>query len=143
MSELWLYHRRYHEQWDNVYFTIPAAQQKWGEQLKRYLSQSNHCVLIAENVQGKVVGYIHGSFHPWPMSPFQHYGSLNTISVAEDAQGQGIGKKLVKKLLEWFKTHQIQYISLHVDHRNQIALKLYQDIGFRPYQQRLMLNLVI
>ena len=143
LSELWLYHRQYHEQWDNVYAMTPSAQQQWGEQLKKYLKQFNHCVLIAENMLGKVVGYVHGSFHPWPVSPFQHYGSLNTISVAEKAQGQGIGKKLVKTLLKWFEKNQIQYISLHVDYRNQIALKLYHDIGFRPYQQRLMLNLEI
>ncbi|MFX0065846.1 MAG: GNAT family N-acetyltransferase [Candidatus Hermodarchaeota archaeon] len=143
LSKLWLYQRQYHEQWDNVYAMIPSAQQKWEEQLKEYLSQSNHRVLIAENMLGEIVGYVHGSFHPWPMSPFQHYGSLNTISVTEEAQDQGIGKKLVKTLLEWFETHQIQYISLHVDYRNQIALKLYHNIGFRSYQQRLMLNLAI
>ncbi|MFX1250326.1 MAG: GNAT family N-acetyltransferase [Promethearchaeota archaeon] len=143
LSELWLYQRHYHEQWDNVYAMTASAQQKWGEQLKKNLNQPNHHVLIAENRLGKVRGYVHGSFHLWPMSPFQHYGSLNTISVAEEAQGQGIGKKLVKTLLQWFERHQIQYISLHVDYRNKIALKLYHDMGFRPYQQRLILNLHI
>ncbi|MFX1537306.1 MAG: GNAT family N-acetyltransferase [Promethearchaeota archaeon] len=93
LSNLWLYQRRHHEYWDNIYAMTPSAQQKWGEQLKNYLSQSNHRVLIAEDMLGKVVGYVHGSFHPWSMSPFQHYGSLNTISVAEEAQGQGVGKK--------------------------------------------------
>ncbi|MFX0061673.1 MAG: GNAT family N-acetyltransferase [Candidatus Hermodarchaeota archaeon] len=141
LGELWLYQRCFHEQWDEIYVAIPMAQQMWQEQLKSYLNQSNHCVFVAKNVLEKIVGYVHGSFHPWPVSPFQFYGSLNTIAVAEESQGQGIGKKLIRKLLEWFKEHQIKYISLHVDYRNQNALKMYQDLGFHPYQQRLMLDL--
>ncbi|MFX1255941.1 MAG: GNAT family N-acetyltransferase [Promethearchaeota archaeon] len=141
LSELWIYHRQHHEQWDDLYTTISSAQQKWKEQLELYLNQSNHCVLVAEDLLGNILGYVHGSFHPWPTSPFQVYGSLNSITVLEDVQGKGIGKNLIKKLLEWFKIHQIQNISLHVDFRNEIALNLYQKVGFRPYQHRLMLRL--
>ena len=89
-----------------------------------------------------IVGYVHGSYHPWPISPFQCYGSLNTIAVAEEAQGQGIGKNLIRCLLGWFQMQKVQHISLFVDFRNQIALQLYQDMGFRSYQHRLMLTLV-
>lgn len=144
LGELWLYQRRFHEQWDEIYVAIPMAHQKWQEQLKSYLNQFNHCILVAEDassVNQQIVGYVHGSFHPWPVSPYQFYGSLNTIAVAQDSQNQGIGKKLVRKLFEWFKEHQIQHVSLHVDYRNQKALRLYRSLGFRSYQQRLMLDL--
>lgn len=141
LGDLWLYHRSYHKQWDILYAINPSAQKEWEKQLKTYLNHSNHCILVAEDVTGKVVGYIHGSFHTWPLSPFQYYGSLNTITVAKEAQGQGIGKQLVINLLSWFKEQQIDHISLHVDYRNRIALQLYQDVGFRPYQHRLMLDL--
>ncbi|MFX1532777.1 MAG: GNAT family N-acetyltransferase [Promethearchaeota archaeon] len=141
LGDLWFYHRGHHKQWDNLYAITPSAQKEWEKQLKGYLNQSNHCVLVAEEISGKAVGYVHGSFHAWPLSPFQYYGSLNTITVAKEAQGQGIGKQLVKDLLRWFKEQQIDHISLHVDYRNRVALQLYQDVGFRPYQHRLMLDL--
>ncbi|MFX1253508.1 MAG: GNAT family N-acetyltransferase [Promethearchaeota archaeon] len=141
LGELWIYHRHYHEQWDNRYATIPSAQKKWEEQIELYLNHLNHCILVAEDKLGKIIGYVHGSFHSWPNSPFQNYGSLNSITVAEEVQGQGIGKNLIQSLLNWFKKHQIQHISLHVDYRNQNALKLYYKTGFRAYQHRLMLNL--
>ncbi|MFX1255599.1 MAG: GNAT family N-acetyltransferase [Promethearchaeota archaeon] len=143
LGVLWFYQRSYHEQWDELYASIPSAQHDWKKVVESYFDQPNHCILIAEDTDGKIVGYIHGSFHPWPMSPYQQYGSLNTIAVIPEAQGQGIGKKLVRALLKWFKNQNIQHISIHVDFRNRIALKLYQDVGFRPYQQRLMLNLAI
>ncbi|MFX0065127.1 MAG: GNAT family N-acetyltransferase [Candidatus Hermodarchaeota archaeon] len=141
LGVLWFYQRCYHEQWDELYASVPSAQHDWKKLIESFLDQPNHCIFIAEDIDGKIVGYIHGSFHSWPMSPYQQYGSLNTIAVTPEAQGQGIGKRLVRTLLRWFKKQNIRHISIHVDYRNQIALKLYQSVGFRPYQQRLMLNL--
>ncbi|MFX0090459.1 MAG: GNAT family N-acetyltransferase [Candidatus Hodarchaeota archaeon] len=141
LGDLWLGQRQHHQQWDDLYATSPRAQVKWKEQIHSALEQLNHCIFIAEDTQNKVVGYIHGSFYPWPFSPNKYYGSLNTIAIAEEVQGQGIGKKLVHKLLCWFKYQQINFISVHVDHRNWKALNLYQKVGFRAYQHRLMLDL--
>ncbi|MFX1537027.1 MAG: GNAT family N-acetyltransferase [Promethearchaeota archaeon] len=143
LGVLWFYQRCYHELWDELYASVPSAQHDWKKLVESYLDQPNHCILVAEDIDEKIVGYIHGSFHPWPMSPFQQYGSLNTIAVTPGAQGQGIGKRLVRALLKWFKKQDIEHISIHVDYRNRIALKMYKNVGFRPYQQRLMLNLAI
>ncbi|MFX0094288.1 MAG: GNAT family N-acetyltransferase [Candidatus Hodarchaeota archaeon] len=141
LGDLWYHQRCYHEQWDELYETAISGQQKWKEYIISCLSQSNQLVLVAEDDQKKIIGYIHGSFYPWPFSPFEIYGSLNTIAISPEAQGQGTGKKLVQKLLNWFKEQKIQHISVHVDYRNEGALHLYKNTGFRSYQHRLMLNL--
>lgn len=141
LAELWLVHRNYHKQWSELYSYIPTAQSDYVNQLIIWFHEQNHCILLAEDEYGKILGYIHGSCHPWPVSPFEHYGSLNTITVVEEARGRGIGKKLVNKILEWFKEHQIQHVSLHVDYRNDIALNLYRGVGFQHYHHRLILNL--
>ena len=141
LGELWLAHRDYHKQWGELYSYVPTAQLDWINQLIAWLHEQNHCIFLAEDEYGNVLGYIHGSYHPWPLSPFEYYGSLNTIAVLEEARGQGIGKKLVNRILDWFKEHQIQHVSLHVDYRNDIALNLYRGVGFHLYQHRLILNL--
>ncbi|MFX1532908.1 MAG: GNAT family N-acetyltransferase [Promethearchaeota archaeon] len=141
LAELWLVHRDYHKQWSELYSYIPTAQSSWVNQLITWFNEKNHCILLAEDEYGNVLGYIHGSYHPWPVSPFEHYGSLNTITVVEEARGRGIGKKLVIRLLSWFKEHQIQHVSLHVDYHNDIALNLYRSVGFQLYQHRMILNL--
>ncbi|MFX0094860.1 MAG: GNAT family N-acetyltransferase [Candidatus Hodarchaeota archaeon] len=141
LGKLWLYQRQYHEQWDDLYVTNTTAQKTWIEQILVAIEKPNHCILVAEKDLGEVVGYIHGSFYPWPFSPKEYYGSLNTIVIAAEFQGQGIGKKLVQILLQWFRYHHIEHISVHVDYRNQRALKLYQQVGFRAYQHHLMLDI--
>ncbi|MFX1536605.1 MAG: GNAT family N-acetyltransferase [Promethearchaeota archaeon] len=141
LGKLWFAQRTYHQQWDELYASVPKAKHDWVKQFLTWLPQKNHCVLVAEDEYGQIMGYVHGSYHSWPLSPFEYYGSLNTIAVAEEARGCGIGKKLVNKLLKWFKERKIQHISIHVDYRNRIALNLYRSVGFRSYQHRLMLNL--
>ncbi|MFX0092231.1 MAG: GNAT family N-acetyltransferase [Candidatus Hodarchaeota archaeon] len=141
LGALWLYQRNHHKQWDKRYATLASGQEEWKDFIKACLDQSNHCILVAEDWLGRVIGYIHGSFYPWPMSPNEYYGSLNTIAINPEAQGQGIGKKLVQALLDWFREENIQHISVHVDYRNRIALRLYKKLGFQSYQYRLMIDL--
>ncbi|MFX0091457.1 MAG: GNAT family N-acetyltransferase [Candidatus Hodarchaeota archaeon] len=141
LSDLWFYQRCYHEQWDKLYETVASGQQEWQENLKSSLKQPNHIVLVAEAKLGKILGYIHGSFYAWPFSPYEVYGSVNTIAISPEMQGKGLGKKLIQNLLDWFRKQEVQHISVHVDYRNEIALHLYKSAGFRSYQHRLMLSL--
>ena len=92
LGELWSYHRQYHQQWTELYATTSSGKDHWQKQIALALDQPNQCVMVAIDPHGHVVGYIHGSFHAWPNSPIAYYGSLNTLTVAEHAQNEGIGR---------------------------------------------------
>ncbi|MFX0172793.1 MAG: GNAT family N-acetyltransferase [Candidatus Hodarchaeota archaeon] len=141
LRDLWIEQRNYHYELDSLYAYTEESPQKWVEQIENILHSESQRVYVAVNSQGHILGYIHGGIYPWPISPYEYYGSLNTVSVTREAQGQGIGKRLIMKLLDWFKDKGIEQVSLHVDYRNHRALKLYHSLGFRPYQHRLMLSL--
>ncbi|MFX1250628.1 MAG: GNAT family N-acetyltransferase [Promethearchaeota archaeon] len=141
LGQLWLMQRIFHQKWDELYASIPSAKDKWKEGIEKALNIPTEKIFIAEDETGKLLGYVAGGIYPWPISPFQKYGSLNTIAVAENSRRQGIGKRLALELLSWFQREEIQHISIHVDYRNQVALQLYKSLGFREYQKRLMLDL--
>ncbi|MFX0095582.1 MAG: GNAT family N-acetyltransferase [Candidatus Hodarchaeota archaeon] len=140
LTELWLDQREYHCEYDNLYEYTEEAPHLWTEQIRRALFSETQCVYVAV-IEGNIAGYIHGAIYPWPMSPYKYYGSLNTIIISARFRGQGYGRRLVKRLLNWFKEKGIKYVSLHVDYRNQTALKLYHSLGFQNYQERLMATL--
>ncbi|MFX1256059.1 MAG: GNAT family N-acetyltransferase [Promethearchaeota archaeon] len=141
LRDLWIEQRNYHYELDSLYSYREESPQKWSEQIESILHSESQCVYVAVNSQGHILGYIHGGIYPWPISPYEFYGSLNTISVTQEARGQGIGKRLIMRLLDWFKDQGIEQVSLHVDYRNHVALELYYSLGFRHYQHRLMLSL--
>ena len=55
---------------------------------------------------------------------------LDTLAVAEHAQGRGVGTALLKALPDYLKQHGEKMISLSVDLQNPGAKKLYERMGF-------------
>lgn len=138
LGDLWVYQRYHHLQWDKLYRTTASGLEEWKKYIQLCLEQSNHLILVAEDDLEKIVGYIHGSYYPWPFSPYEVYGSLNTLVINPEVKRRGIGKKLAKLLHIWFKKEGIRHISVHVDYHNTAALALYKKMGFRSYQERLI-----
>lgn len=59
-----------------------------------------------------------------------HIAHLGT-SVAEDFQGQGVGKVMMRELCNWAKSNPlIEYLELSVMGDNLIAQNLYKKVGF-------------
>jgi ribosomal protein S18 acetylase RimI-like enzyme len=57
-------------------------------------------------------------------------GKIGLVGVSHKARGQGIGKMLVLKALEWFIAHDAQEVSVVTQGRNVGAQRLYQRCGF-------------
>ena len=54
-----------------------------------------------------------------------------TIAVHEGHQGQGVGKLMLKHLIDWAKaTRSVEKIELHVRATNLQAIALYKNMGF-------------
>jgi len=61
-----------------------------------------------------------------------HKGWIEDVVVDESMRGQGIGKKLMEKLLEEARAKGLDEVLLFsADHR-KAAMHLYEKIGFRP-----------
>ncbi len=54
------------------------------------------------------------------------------LSVARAAWGQGIGRALLARMIDYAKTHGIELINLEVRADNARAIRLYEKFGFRP-----------
>ncbi|WP_088102403.1 GNAT family N-acetyltransferase [Halalkalibacter urbisdiaboli] len=59
----------------------------------------------------------------------EHTGLFRTW-LHPEAQGKGIGKKLMEYTLEWCRIHQLRKLCLTVFSSNQIAKSLYEKYGF-------------
>lgn len=55
------------------------------------------------------------------------------IFVLEKYRGMGIGEKLTKRLLEWFKARGIKWIRVSAYTNNVPAIKFWKKMGFKDY----------
>ena len=102
--------------------------------LKKYIKSDQSLCLIAEQKNeaiGLAVALIKKQKGNWWKSSYKGY--IDFLFVKEENRGQGIGKKLIKESITWFKRKKVSDIRLIVFHNNTEALELYRNMGFQDY----------
>ncbi|WP_306978062.1 GNAT family N-acetyltransferase [Alkalibacillus salilacus] len=99
-------------------------QRDWVEKV---LKNDKETMLVAV-YQGTILGWI--VFFSSNRVRLSHTGSIGMM-VKKDFRSMGVGKLLIKHLLDWAEQHQsIEKVSLGVFLTNQKAIALYKDMGF-------------
>ena len=57
-------------------------------------------------------------------------GSIGLVGVSRQAQGRGVGERLVRRALEWFFEQDVFDVEVVTQGRNSAALRLYRSCGF-------------
>lgn len=89
----------------------------------------NNCLLVAWHDE-EIVGLV--SFDSDLRGRTSHCGSIG-VSVLKKYWGQGIGKALIEKCIEFAKQIPVEIIRLEVHSNNHRAIKLYQKLGFEKF----------
>ena len=93
---------------------------------------------VAEN-QGRLVGFVLGMIVDLVPDVFaqEPCGFLADIYVDPAYRRRGIGRKLVKALLEWFKERGVPYFDWHVATLNTEGLAFWRALGGRELMVRM------
>ncbi|QTC41533.1 GNAT family N-acetyltransferase [Bacillus sp. V3] len=103
----------------------PLKEEK--ERIQSILDNIKETLIVAE-VNGIVVGSI--EFRSQTRKRLSHTGSVS-MSISKNYRGMGIGKSLLKALLDWAEENPlIEKVSLGVFSTNQRAISLYKQMGF-------------
>lgn len=113
------------EHLEHLCFSIPWTR----EQLKSQLPDEQHCFLVAENTEGKLLGYV-GMMH------VLDEGYISNVAVSPEFRRTGIGDALIRKLLACADAEKLSFITLEVRETNKAAIALYRKHGFRPVGRR-------
>ncbi|MFC7686512.1 GNAT family N-acetyltransferase [Ureibacillus sp. GCM10028918] len=92
--------------------------------------QEDNYVVVAENSEGKIIGFATGSKRETNMVP--NSCDLTTIYLLEEYHGQGIGKKLLKHLFIHFKSlgHEKIFVDVLADNKTR---HFYEYYGAKLY----------
>lgn len=132
MLPLWLELMDFHEKLDAVYYKRnKKALQSCKIQIKKNIYGKNSTYLVAEE-DNKIVGYIGGNIEKRPPGmQIQENGFVLGASVTKKYQNKGIGKKLEKELLRWFKTKKIKFVELRSHSKNKKTIIAWQKMGYK------------
>jgi RimJ/RimL family protein N-acetyltransferase len=100
------------------------SQTKWIEDMKR----KDNLLLLAID-EGKIIGDL--MLLRGPKLRNAHTAEF-ALGLQKIYRGQGIGKRLIQTMIEWTKTRpEIEKICLQVISGNDIAIRLYSNMGFK------------
>ena len=89
--------------------------------------KDGHPVFVAES-EGKIVGFSsYGPFRAWAA---YKYTVENSVYVASEQRGKGIGKLLLAPLIQAARENDLHAIIAGIDGSNAASIKLHQSFGF-------------
>ncbi|MBT3298015.1 GNAT family N-acetyltransferase [archaeon] len=116
---------------------VEFANKNLGIRLGKNLRQNNVSFFIAIE-KGEIIAYSGGEIEINPPTHKEKFkGHLFNLYVKPDYRKKGIGKKLILKILHWFKKNKIKEIELYTKADNIKAQSLYKKNGFNDYYLKL------
>lgn len=113
--------------------------------LEEVNKNNGKCYIAVEN--DKAIGLIMGCIFPYDEKDYLDYkcpkkGEIMELIVSKKARGRGIGKVLMNKMEEYFKSLGCEYILLDVFAYNVNAIKFYEKEGYhsRMYKEIKKIN---
>lgn len=138
--ELWKEFWDYHQKMDPKFFVMSEdGPSKFGEYVKGLIKSDDSQVLVALD-QGQMVAYsIAQILKRPPIAKHPEYGFISDLCVKSEYRRKGLGKQILDKILEWFKSRRIDRIELTVVAKNQIASSFWKKQGFEIFLHRMFL----
>ena len=111
-----------------------------GSRLAKNLKQDNCAFFVADD-NGELVGYAGATIEKnnaeWRASKKGH---LFNLYVRPGFRRKGIGKRLAKVALDWFKEKKVTDLMILVYSEKKLAYDIYRGLGFRDYIVTLVKN---
>lgn len=86
-------------------------------------------VLVAENEEGRVVGW--SSLSPYQPRYGYRFTAEDSVYVASDWRGRGIGKLLLRALIDEARAAGLHSLIAKIDNQNAASIRLHASCGFK------------
>ncbi|HXG46133.1 MAG TPA: GNAT family N-acetyltransferase [Methylomirabilota bacterium] len=95
--------------------------------------QGGYPVFVAEEETGRIVGW--SALNPYHSRPGYRFTAENSVYIAADRRGQGVGKRLLAPLIDAARQRGLHAIIAAIDATNAASVRLHERFGFKVVGQ--------
>ena len=103
--------------------------------------QNDKVVALVAEDDGEIIGLVYGEFRDAPYLTKPKIADISNFGVKKDKRNRGIGKQLMDAFFKICQERKVDEIRLGVYNQNTIAYKFYENYGFKPLIQRMVLDM--
>ena len=127
---------------------VRSGEDAWAHRRGQYLEwlgdgTARMLAAVPAEGEGEPLGYavlsVKRSMASWDVG--SRVGELETLAVAAESRGRGIGTQLIEACQERLRAEGITHWSVGVVEANEGATRLYERAGFKPFYRNLMARL--
>ncbi len=132
MVDMWLELMNHHVKLDPFYYGMnKQAVQSGRKWIRKTISGKNSIGFIAKD-NNQIIGYICGSIQKRSTCyKIEKNGFIEGAVVTKKYQGKGVGRKLEKELIGWFKIKKVKFIELRTYAKNKKTVTAWKKMGFK------------
>ena len=133
IASLWRGLARYHEPKSTYFELAPGAERKFASYVRRSMKRKDVAVFVAQK-NSKLVGYLIAKIkEEKPVFKLRKRGTITELFVEKGYRRRGVGRKLVKKALAWFRNRNLQFAELSVYVKNISGKIAWKRMGFEEH----------
>ncbi len=143
IGELWEKLVAYHGDLDpDLPRSTRDGAQLYAQRIRGKIGDSHTRIFVAE-VNGQVIGFVLGVIVDLVPEMFtsETGGFLADIYVEEAYRRNGVGRKLVQALADWFRSRGVTYLELYVANSNTDGRAFWSSLGGRDMMRRVRVPL--
>ena len=116
----------------------PQSALSASDRLQRLIDASEHCLLVAEDSRGEVVGWIHVFIALRVESPL--FAEIGGFIVAAERRGEGIGRMLLASAEHWLAENSIKQLRVRTQIQRADAQAFYRRLGFHRAKEQMVFD---
>jgi ribosomal protein S18 acetylase RimI-like enzyme len=138
IDKLWLEFMHFHQGIDPIFTPRDGAMPGFENEVLRRLMKSEDGLVLVALDEGQVVGYsLSEIIGPMKGYKLEKHGAIDQMAVTTSYRNNGIGEKMLQKILKWFRSRNINRVELEVLIKNPVASSFWKKHGFLDYRYRL------
>jgi ribosomal protein S18 acetylase RimI-like enzyme len=137
--ELWKEFMDFHSAIDPYFARNEEGHSRFEEWVRELMKSDSALVSVALE-DDKVIAYSLSQINKRPpLFKKVDYGYIYDLAVKREYRRKGIGERMLGKIVEWFKSREINRIELMVLSENKTAFSFWKKHGFEVFLKRMYL----
>jgi len=141
MVKLWIEFIDFHKEFDVYFSRSNDGHEEFKKSIAERINDASSCILVAEK-DGEIIGFSTAAIlKNSPIFATKDYGVIMSFAVTTKYRRKGIGERMLKKVIDWFRAQGTHRVEIRASVFNKVSIDFWKKHNFTPFIERMYLEI--